>query len=62
MPQPSRPAVMLLDFNGIMTNVDPRDLPVGASEEQVNLCSLISGEMRTRLGLHQVEFDEDEDE
>ena len=60
MPQPSRPAVMLLDFNGIMSNVDPRDLPAGASEEQVNLCSLTSGEMRTRLGLRQVEF-EDED-
>ena len=61
MPSPSRPAVVLADFPGIATNADPRDIPEGTAEEQVNLCSFVPGEMRTRLGLRPVVFDDVED-
>jgi hypothetical protein len=59
MPQPAKPAVVIVDFSGIMNSVDPRDLPEGASEDQVNCCSFRLGELTSRGGLVPVTFEDD---
>lgn len=40
----------------MVSNVDPRDLPAGAAEIQVNLSCIVAGELRCRLGLREVVF------
>lgn len=57
MPKPAQPVVVATDFPGMMSDVDPRDIPPGAAEEQVNLCSMVQGELRVRLGVLEVSFD-----
>ena len=42
-----------------MPNVDPRDIPPGAAEVQVNCCSLVLGELTVRRGLQEVTFEEE---
>lgn len=59
MPQAARPVAISVDFPGMMTNVDPRDLPAGAAEEQVNATCVVIGELRVRLGVREVTFDEE---
>jgi hypothetical protein len=58
MPEVARPAVMIVDFPGFFTNVDPRDLPQGGAEEQVNATSVVIGELRVRFGIREVEFED----
>lgn len=60
MAEIARRAVNAVDFPGVMTNVDPRDLPDGAAAEQVNACSLRFGELAVRQGLKTVTFEEEE--
>jgi hypothetical protein len=57
MPEPARPASVVADFEGLITNTDPRDLPEGASENQINLVCVEVGELRTRLGIKPVSFE-----
>ena len=54
-----KPLAMLpiRDFRGIMSNVDPHDLPPGAAVSQVNLVVIKVGEMRVRGGYRVVTFD-----
>lgn len=59
MPKPARPIAQTVDFPGLLTNVDPRDLPAGAAEEQLNATCVVIGELRVRLGVREVSFDED---
>lgn len=59
MPASEKPVAVSTDFPGLVTNVDPRDLPSGAAEEQLNLCSMVMGEMRVRLGIRPVIFEDD---
>ena len=56
MSEPAKTNVDLLDFPGLM-DVDPRDLEPGAAEVQVNMCSLVQGEMSVRQGYRQVSFE-----
>ena len=58
MPEPARPVSTADDFPGILTNVDQRDAPVGAAEEQVNLTSMLIGELTSRQGIREVMFEE----
>lgn len=58
MPTPAKPVVQIVDFPGMMVNVDPRDFPEGASEDQVNACSLKVGELTVRGGIRAVEFED----
>ena len=46
------------DFAGMISNVDPLDLPPGAATEQVNLQCVKLGQMETRAGYLVVRFDE----
>lgn len=57
MPRPATPIVAAVDFPGLQTDQDPRDLDAGAAEEQVNLCCMVQGEMRVRLGMQEVTFE-----
>lgn len=58
MRDPPRSRLVIADWPGLAGNVDPRDLPQGAAEEQVNMVSDTAGEMRVRLGMRFVTFEE----
>lgn len=53
----ARPSVQIVDFDGLMENVDPRDVPDGAAEEQVNATCFRFGELSVRNGLREVTFE-----
>lgn len=53
--QPQR--VEIVDFAGMIDNVDPRDLPPGAAQLQINAVSLKMGELQVRRGLKDVTFE-----
>ena len=48
---------LIADFPGLQENVDPIDQPQGASEAQVNACSIRIGELTIRHGLRPVTFE-----
>lgn len=54
-----RASVTLNDFAGLVTNADPRDLPPGAAEHQVNIQSARAGELTVRPGYRVVTFEEE---
>jgi len=47
---------VLKDFQGLFSDADPADLPVGCMTEQVNLFSLQAGTLQPRLGLKFVQL------
>ena len=49
--------VELTDFPGMMQNVDPRDIPVGAADDQVNMGCILIGQLQCRLGLREPNFE-----
>jgi hypothetical protein len=55
-PQP-RNFTEIGDFPGLVTNADGPDVPSGAAEVQINLMSNRVGELTTRPGLTQVQFE-----
>lgn len=57
MPETAKPASVVVSFPGLVTNVDPRDLAAGAAEEQVNIACVEPGEITTRRGLREVQFE-----
>jgi hypothetical protein len=57
MPDMPMQAVEMRDFPGLMLNTDPRDLPPGAAQEQINACCVAQGELQIRLGYREVRFD-----
>lgn len=57
MAETPRAAVEISDFPGLMADVDPHDLPPGASSAQVNVCSLTPGELTVRAGLREISFE-----
>jgi hypothetical protein len=61
MPKPARPANEAADFAGLVTNADPRDIPPGAAQEQVNICCISPGELQVRLGYREVVFDQEDE-
>jgi len=57
MAMPPHTSANLSDFPGFIDNIDPRDVPDGAAELQVNACSIIMGELTIRRGLQEVTFE-----
>jgi len=57
--KPARPAVVIIDFPGLLSNVDPIDFPEGGAEVQLNLASVTLGEAVVRRGLRKVDFEDD---
>lgn len=57
MATPPPQGVELSDFPGLIDNVDPRDIPPGAADDQVNACCIVVGELTIRAGYRQVAFD-----
>lgn len=57
MSQPVRTSVELRDFPGLITNADRYDLPEGAGQVQINLCSLVLGELQVRQGIRELVFE-----
>lgn len=45
------------DFPGLISNADPMDIPNGAAQVQVNLTSRVFGELRTRRGFRDAQFE-----
>ncbi len=54
---PSPAKVEILDFPGILFDIDPHDLPKGAAEDQVNAVSYDSAELQSRRGFRYVIFE-----
>jgi hypothetical protein len=54
---PEKSVVELRDFVGLIDNVDPRDIPPGAADDQVNAACLVMGELTVRAGYREVLFD-----
>lgn len=46
------------DFRGLVTNADPKDLPPGASPDQVNCVSARVGELKVRNGTRVITFED----
>lgn len=55
--QPAKPVLEMNDFPGMLSGVDPRDIPSGAAEEQVNLTCVVMGQMDVRAGIKEVVFE-----
>ena len=45
---------LIKDFQGLFSDADPADLPVGCMTDQVNLFSLQAGTLQPRLGLKEI--------
>lgn len=56
---PNRPPARLVirDFPGFQSNVDPHDLSPGTSQTQKNVMALRQGELRIRPGYQAVWFE-----
>jgi hypothetical protein len=50
--------IEMRDFPGLVKNTEPRDVPPGGAEEQINACSLVVGELTVRHGYRMVQFDD----
>jgi hypothetical protein len=44
------------EFRGLITNADPRDIGVGASQDQTNMQCLVNGQIQCRGGNRPVTF------
>lgn len=60
MPDMPKSTVMISNFQGMVTNVDPADLKPGQSEVQINLNGLKGGELNVRRGLRALQFDSED--
>lgn len=54
-----RTSVELMDFPGLVTDVDPIDFEPGMAQDQVNAVSIVRGELQVRRGYRQVQFEND---
>lgn len=57
MGQEARQSVESRDFPGLVTNADPHDLVAGAGANQVNVASVVPGQLLVRLGYATVQFE-----
>ena len=48
---------VMRDFPGLVLNADPREVPPGAGQEQVNAVSEQGGRLESRRGVRVVTFD-----
>ena len=55
---PAKQTMELRDFPGLMTNVDPHDLPPGSAQVQINVVSIVAGELQVRQGIKEVQFED----
>lgn len=55
----ARPTVGTVDFPGLMTDIDPRDITTGGAEIQENVTCITKGLLIIRGGLREVTFDEE---
>lgn len=53
----AKPIVVITTWEGMMSDVDPKDLPPGAAELAVNATSVAFGEMVVRHGIREVTFE-----
>ena len=58
MASPARQEIAMTDFPGLALAADPRDIPPGSSEEQVNMACINIGELVVRRGLREVTFED----
>ena len=58
MGQKAKDSVPIMDFGGLVTNVERHDARNGTSPEQINLCCIRVGELRVRAGWQEVTFEE----
>lgn len=50
-------SIVMVDFPGMIDNMDRLDIPAGAADEQINATCVVIGEMQVRLGMRQVTFE-----
>jgi len=59
MGKPAKSGAQVRDWPGMLPDADPRDIPPGAAEEQVNVQSATPGELSVRPGYRVVTFEEE---
>ena len=52
------PGVLIEDWEGLQTNVDPNDAKPGMLQEQVNMTCVTPGQLTCRGGMIQVTFED----
>lgn len=50
-------SIEMVDFPGMIDNMDKLDIPPGAADEQVNACCINVGELTVRMGMRAVTFE-----
>lgn len=58
MGEPAKTEVSIKDFRGMGSNYDPKDLPPGVSQLQINVNGYQRGELVVRRGLREVTFED----
>ena len=53
----TKPVNAMTDFPGLILNADPRDIPPGAGQQQVNASSEQAGVLQSRRGMRPVRFE-----
>jgi hypothetical protein len=56
---PERQRVEYRDWSGLITDIDPHNLPPGAAAEQVNCVCYDSAQLQSRLGMRELTFESD---
>ena len=54
---PERIRVSYRGWPGLITDIDPHDLPPGAAAGQVNVVGYDAAQMQTRMGLRELQFE-----
>lgn len=57
MNEPPKGLARITDFAGMISDLDPDDLPTNAAQVQLNCGTIRPGELTTRGGLREVTFD-----
>ena len=59
MGEPTKTMTNIAQFNGMISNMDPRDVPPGQSVRQINVMVTRPGELNVRRGLRELAFDDE---
>lgn len=57
MSMPPKSEIVITDFPGLVTNIDPKDIPPGAAQIMTNVAVIRQAQMQARQGYREVTFE-----